>query len=71
MIASAPLLVRLRSIRFWKKTTPCGIVLDHPLFQKIADRFRFLGVDPTINYNDATGRPHPVLPSGRPIDELC
>jgi hypothetical protein len=33
--------------------------------------YRHLGVDTTVNYADNTGRPHPVLPSGRPIDELC
>jgi len=33
--------------------------------------YRHLGVDVTVNYADNTGRPHAVLPSGRPIDELC
>jgi Protein of unknown function (DUF1501) len=32
--------------------------------------YRHLGVDVTVNYDDNTGRPHAVLPSGRPIDEL-
>jgi len=29
-----------------------------------------LGVDPEAQYLNATGRPIPVLPSGKPIDEL-
>ena len=33
--------------------------------------YRHLGVNVTVSYNDNSGRPHPVLPSGRPIDELC
>jgi hypothetical protein len=33
--------------------------------------YRHLGVDVTQTYTDGTGRPHPVLPSGRPIEELC
>ena len=37
----------------------------------LATMYRFLGVDTRVNYNDATGRPHPVLSSGTPIDELC
>ena len=37
----------------------------------LATMYQFLGIDPTIQYADGTGRPHPVLPSGRPIDELC
>jgi hypothetical protein len=37
----------------------------------LATMYRFLGVDTRVNYNDATGRPHPVLPSGTPIDEMC
>jgi hypothetical protein len=36
----------------------------------LATMYRHLGVDTTISYNDHTGRPHPVLPFGRPIDEL-
>ncbi len=32
--------------------------------------YRHLGVDPNVNYTDGSGRPHPVLPSGRVIDEL-
>jgi len=36
----------------------------------LATIYRHLGVDPSVNYTDFTGRPRPVLPSGRPIDEL-
>lgn len=32
--------------------------------------YRHLGVDTTVQYNDHSGRPHPVLPFGKPIDEL-
>jgi hypothetical protein len=32
--------------------------------------YRHLGVDPTVQYFDGSGRPHPVLPSGRVIEEL-
>lgn len=37
----------------------------------LALMYRHLGVDPTVSYLDNTGRPHPVLPSGRPVEELC
>ena len=37
----------------------------------LATMYRFLGVDTRAQYADATGRPHMVLPSGEPIDELC
>jgi hypothetical protein len=37
----------------------------------LATLYRHLGVDTAAVYNDNTGRPHPVLPSGRPIEELC
>jgi hypothetical protein len=37
----------------------------------LATMYRHLGIDVTQQYSDNTGRPHPVLPSGRPIDELC
>ncbi len=33
--------------------------------------YRHLGVDYSVNYNDNTGRPHPILPFGEPIEELC
>jgi hypothetical protein len=33
--------------------------------------YRFLGVDTTAQYVDGSGRPHPVLPSGNAIEELC
>jgi len=36
----------------------------------LATMYRHLGVDATIQYTDHSGRPHPVLPSGTPIDEL-
>jgi len=37
----------------------------------LATMYRHLGIDVTQQYSDNTGRPHPVLPSGRPIEELC
>jgi hypothetical protein len=37
----------------------------------LATLYRHLGVDVAQSYTDGTGRPHPILPSGRPIDELC
>lgn len=36
----------------------------------LATLYRHLGIDTSVSYHDNTGRPHPVLPSGRPIDEL-
>lgn len=36
----------------------------------LATIYRHLGVDVHQHYLDNTGRPHPVLPSGRPIEEL-
>jgi uncharacterized protein (DUF1501 family) len=36
----------------------------------LATIYRHLGVDTKIQYTDHSGRPHPVLPSGAPIDEL-
>jgi hypothetical protein len=36
----------------------------------LATLYRHLGVDVTRVYTDNAGRPHPVLPSGRPIEEL-
>lgn len=36
----------------------------------LATVYRHLGVDPDVNYVDNSGRPHPVLPCGRPLDEL-
>lgn len=36
----------------------------------LATLYHHLGVDPTVNYVSPTGRPAPVLPSGKPIDEL-
>ena len=36
----------------------------------LATIYRHLGVDTKVQYTDHSGRPHPVLPSGAPIDEL-
>ena len=36
----------------------------------LATLYRHLGIDTQVQYTDHTGRPHPVLPSGTPIDEL-
>jgi uncharacterized protein (DUF1501 family) len=36
----------------------------------LATMYHHLGVDITRNYLDGSGRPHPVLPSGRVIEEL-
>jgi uncharacterized protein (DUF1501 family) len=36
----------------------------------LATIYRHLGVDTQRQYNDHAGRPHPVLPEGRAIDEL-
>lgn len=36
----------------------------------LATLYHHLGIDVRQNYTDGSGRPHPVLPSGRPIDEL-
>jgi hypothetical protein len=36
----------------------------------LATLYRHLGVDTKVSYQDHSGRPHPVLPSGAPIDEL-
>ncbi len=36
----------------------------------LATVYRHLGIDTTAVYTDNTGRPHPVLPSGRPLEEL-
>jgi len=36
----------------------------------LATIYRHLDMDWTINYHDHTGRPHPVLPQGKPIEEL-
>lgn len=53
---------------------------EHGAFPKInpktpqdvlATVYQFLGVDTKVQYTDDTGRPHPVLPSGNPIEELC
>jgi uncharacterized protein (DUF1501 family) len=36
----------------------------------LATLYDHLGIDVATTYNDNTGRPHPVLPSGRPLHEL-
>ena len=36
----------------------------------LATIYQHLGIDSTQNYLDHTGRPHPVLPAGRAIEEL-
>jgi Protein of unknown function (DUF1501) len=37
----------------------------------LATLYRHLGVDTEVSYQNATGRPIPVLPSGKPLEELC
>jgi hypothetical protein len=36
----------------------------------LATVYQHLGIDTNVSYPDNTGRPHPVLPSGKPIEEL-
>lgn len=36
----------------------------------LATVYRHLGINTRLNYVDHAGRPHPVLPSGKPIEEL-
>ena len=36
----------------------------------LATMYRHLGIETTAQYADHSGRPHPVLPFGNPIDEL-
>jgi hypothetical protein len=36
----------------------------------LATVYRHLSIDTTVQYTDNSGRPHPVLPAGRPIEEL-
>jgi hypothetical protein len=36
----------------------------------LATIYRHVGIDVAAQYADHSGRPHPVLPSGKPIDEL-
>ena len=49
-----------------------AVAKDNPKYPQdvLATVYRHLGVDPTVNYNDHAGRPHPVLPFGKPIEEL-
>jgi uncharacterized protein (DUF1501 family) len=37
----------------------------------LATMYKHLGVDTTVHYTSPAGRPIPVLPDGKPIDELC
>jgi hypothetical protein len=36
----------------------------------LATLYRHLGIDASVSYQDNSGRPHPVLPGGRGIDEI-
>jgi hypothetical protein len=36
----------------------------------LATLYQHLGIDTNRQYIDNAGRPHPVLPSGRPLEEL-
>ena len=36
----------------------------------LATVYQVLGIDPTLNYKDHSGRPIPILDEGRPIEEL-
>ena len=36
----------------------------------LATVYQHLGIDPNISYPEGSGRPHPVLPFGKPIEEL-
>ena len=36
----------------------------------LATVYHQLGIDPTLTFKDHTGRPHPILDEGKPIDEL-
>ena len=49
-----------------------AVVRDNPKHPQdvLATVYRHLGVDPTVSYTDHAGRPNPVLPFGKPIDEL-
>jgi hypothetical protein len=49
-----------------------AVARDNPKYPQdvLATIYRHLGVDPTVQYLDHTGRPHSVLPFGAPIDEL-
>ena len=37
----------------------------------LATVYRHMNIDPNESILDSTGRPVPILPSGKPIDELC
>jgi uncharacterized protein (DUF1501 family) len=53
-------------------TARAEVPKDNPKITQdmLATIYRHLGVDPTVSYTDHLGRPHPVLPAGKPIDEL-
>ena len=36
----------------------------------LATMYRHLGIDTSVSYADHSGRPHPILPHGSPIEEL-
>lgn len=36
----------------------------------LATMYRHLGIAPSMTFEDLSGRPHPILPSGSPIEEL-
>jgi hypothetical protein len=49
-----------------------ALVLDRPVSPSdvLATLYRHLGIDPTQQLVNQQGRPQPLLPDGRPIDEL-
>ena len=49
-----------------------AIAKDNPKYPQdvLATVYRHLGIDVSAAYRDHAGRPHPVLPFGKPIDEL-
>ena len=54
-------------------TTPKGDQpLDRPLVpgDLLATLYKYMGVDLATHFEDHSGRPTPILPNGRPIDEL-
>ena len=49
-----------------------ALVLDRPVSPSdvLATLYRHLGIDPTQQLTNQQGRPQPLLPDGKPIDEL-
>lgn len=49
-----------------------AIAKDNPKYPQdvLATLYRHLGIDVSAAYRDHAGRPHPVLPFGKPINEL-